>query len=106
MLNREFFYGAPNHVEEFLPVEEHIRASLRLLKVSDYRKGHFVRVVMSDERQPGCGVSGERGSRRVGKNSLVEKSWQRRSRSLSIRKRVNQFSSLHMVKVTDYRIFL
>ena len=31
-------------------MEEHIRASLRLLKVSDYRKEHFVRVVMSDER--------------------------------------------------------
>jgi hypothetical protein len=50
IFNREFFYGAPNHLDEFLAVEDHIRASLRLLKVSDYRKGCFVRVVMSDER--------------------------------------------------------
>jgi hypothetical protein len=50
IFNRDFFYGLPNHLEDYLPAEDHVRASLRLLKVADYRPGHFLRVVMSDER--------------------------------------------------------
>lgn len=50
VFNREFFYNQPNHLEDFLEVDEPIRNSLRLLKVGDYRRGCFARVVMSDER--------------------------------------------------------
>ncbi len=49
IFNRAFFYEAPNRLEEFLPVEPHLLPSLRLLKVSDFRAQHFLRVVMSDE---------------------------------------------------------
>ena len=50
VFNREFFYNQPNHLAQFLEVDEPIRNSLRLLKVCDYRGGCFARVVMSEER--------------------------------------------------------
>ncbi len=49
VLRREFFYDTPNHLSEFLEVSDRIKDSLRLIKVSDYRPGTFLRVVMDDE---------------------------------------------------------
>lgn len=49
VLRREFFYDTPNHLHEFLEVSDRIKNSLRLIKVSDYRPGTFLRIVMDDE---------------------------------------------------------
>ncbi len=49
-LNREFFYKTPNHVDEWIDVDEVLAKRIRVIKVSDYRKGASLRVVMNDEQ--------------------------------------------------------
>jgi hypothetical protein len=49
VFNREFFYNTPNHVADFIPVTEQLSSCLRLIKVSSYRPGHCLRLVMDDE---------------------------------------------------------
>ena len=41
IFNRNFFENTPNRVDEWIPVDEKIRSSLRLIKVSDYRPGYL-----------------------------------------------------------------
>jgi hypothetical protein len=55
IFNREFFDNLPNHVEEWITVDEKIRDSLHLIRVSDYRPGYSLRIVMSDEKSRAVG---------------------------------------------------
>ncbi len=50
IFNRNFFENTPNRVDEWIPVDEKIRSSLRLIKVTDYRQDTYLRIVMSDEK--------------------------------------------------------
>jgi hypothetical protein len=50
VFSRPFFEGTPNRVSEFIQAEERIQASLRLIRVEDYRQGAHIRIVMSDEK--------------------------------------------------------
>jgi hypothetical protein len=50
IFNQAFFEQTPNRVEEWINLDEPIKASLRLIKVSDFRKEHHLRIVMSDEK--------------------------------------------------------
>jgi hypothetical protein len=50
IFNRNFFDGVPNRVDEWTTVDEKIRNSLRVLKVSDFRPSSFLRIIMSDEK--------------------------------------------------------
>ena len=49
IFNRNFFYDTPNHLIDFIPVNEQISNCLRLIKVSSYRPGHCLSLVMDDE---------------------------------------------------------
>jgi hypothetical protein len=49
VFNRQFFYHTPNHLADFIPVNEQLSNCLRLIKVSSYRPGHVLRLVMDDE---------------------------------------------------------
>ncbi|MBI3153446.1 MAG: hypothetical protein HYZ21_15040, partial [Chloroflexi bacterium] len=47
IFNRDFFYATPNHLEEFVPVENpRILNSLRLIAVKDYRPNHHMDLMM------------------------------------------------------------
>ena len=47
---RDFFYKTPNHLLDFLPADEILLKSLRLIKVWDARPGHSLSLVMDDEK--------------------------------------------------------
>ena len=48
--NRDFFYTTPNRLLDFLPTaDETLLASLRLLKVDDFRPGHVMDLIMNDD---------------------------------------------------------
>jgi hypothetical protein len=49
IFNRDFFYDTPNHLIDFIPVNEQLANCLRLIKVSSYRKNHCLRLIMDDE---------------------------------------------------------
>ena len=46
----DFFDKIPNRLSEWIQVDPQIEAALRLLRVSDYRKDHHIKMVMSDEK--------------------------------------------------------
>jgi hypothetical protein len=50
VFNSAFFEETPNRVEEWTSIDEKIKDSLRVIKVSDFRAGHHIRIVMSDEK--------------------------------------------------------
>jgi hypothetical protein len=50
LFNREFFEDMPNHVEEWITIDEKLLDSLRLIRVQDFRAGYSLRIVMSDEK--------------------------------------------------------
>jgi hypothetical protein len=50
VFNTSFFEETPNRVEEWTNIDEKIKDSLRVIQVSDFRAGHHVRIVMSDEK--------------------------------------------------------
>jgi hypothetical protein len=52
LFNREFFYNLPNHLAEWIPAPagEEMQPSLRLIRVSDYRPGCSMRVLMNEEK--------------------------------------------------------
>jgi hypothetical protein len=50
VINRDFFYEMPNHLLDFVNVEEPIAGCLRLIKVSDYLPEHSLTLVMNDEK--------------------------------------------------------
>jgi hypothetical protein len=47
--NRSFFYETPNRLPDWLPTEEAILDSLRLIKVDDFRPGTSMFLVMNDD---------------------------------------------------------
>ncbi|MFN2211895.1 MAG: PEP/pyruvate-binding domain-containing protein [Anaerolineales bacterium] len=49
VFKREFFYDTPNHLIDFIQTSEQVANCLRLIKVSSYRPGHCLRLVMDDE---------------------------------------------------------
>ncbi len=49
--NHEFFYDTPNRLSEWLDVKPSIAAALRLIRVSDFRASHAIRIVMNDEEK-------------------------------------------------------
>ncbi|UCD43438.1 MAG: PEP/pyruvate-binding domain-containing protein [Chloroflexota bacterium] len=50
IFNRDFFYNTPNNLVDFIPVDDQLSNCLRLIKVSSYRPGHNLSLVMDDER--------------------------------------------------------
>jgi hypothetical protein len=50
VFNRDFFYKTPNCIDEVIEIEEKLRHSLRLIRVSDFRKGSKLQIVMNDEQ--------------------------------------------------------
>ncbi len=50
LFNRALFYETPNCLAQWIKVEKHLTNALRLIRVADYRQGHFLRVVMDDEQ--------------------------------------------------------
>ncbi len=50
-----FFYHSPNSLDLLIPAEEHIKAALRVIKVSDYRKGYTLRLMMDEEHSKAIG---------------------------------------------------
>ncbi len=49
IFNRDFFNRSPNRLADFIPADEPLLRSLRLLKVEDFRPGHGLWLVMNDE---------------------------------------------------------
>jgi hypothetical protein len=50
-----FFYHLPNHVTDFIIITEEKAESLRLLKVSDYRQHHHLKIIMNNEKSVAVG---------------------------------------------------
>jgi hypothetical protein len=48
--NRAFFEQSPNHLDEVLQIKEELRGALRLIRVSDFRAGHTLRIVMDEDK--------------------------------------------------------
>jgi hypothetical protein len=49
VFNRDFFYGTPNHLNEFIHPEEGLQDALRLIKVEDFCEGCSLTLVMNDD---------------------------------------------------------
>ena len=49
VINRGFFYKTPNHLSEFIRVDEGLLNTLRLIKVEDFRPGASLTLVMNDD---------------------------------------------------------
>jgi hypothetical protein len=49
IFNKDFFYNTPNQLANFIPVDNQLSNCLRLIKVSSYRPGHCLSLVMDDE---------------------------------------------------------
>lgn len=49
--NRGFFYDTPNHLGEWLQVDEGMENALRLIRVSDYCEASYLQIVMHDEQR-------------------------------------------------------
>ena len=50
-----FFYHTPNILSEFIPADDALKERLRVIKVSQYRKGHTLRLVMNEEHSTAIG---------------------------------------------------
>ncbi len=50
VFNPEFFNLTPNRVDEWIPIDEKIHDSLKLLRIVDFRQDNHLRIVMSDEK--------------------------------------------------------
>ena len=50
IFNRDFFETAPNRAEDWTSIDDKIKDSIRLIRVSDFRPGYHLRLVMSDEK--------------------------------------------------------
>lgn len=53
--NSAFFENTPNHLTEVLQIKEELRPALRLIRVSDYRPGHVLRIVMDEDKGQALG---------------------------------------------------
>ena len=49
IFNRDFFYNTPNQLVDFIPVDDQLSGCLRLIKVSTYRPGCRLSLVMDDD---------------------------------------------------------
>ncbi len=49
IFNRDFFYNTPNQLVDFIPVDDQLSGCLRLIKVSSYRPGYRLSLVMDDD---------------------------------------------------------
>ena len=49
IFNQDFFYNTPNQLVDFIPVDDQLATCLRLIKVSSYRPGHRLSLVMDDD---------------------------------------------------------
>ncbi len=49
MINEEFFEQTPNHLADYLDLEEKLQNSLRLIQVNDFRPNHHIRILMNDD---------------------------------------------------------
>ncbi|MEN8171964.1 MAG: PEP/pyruvate-binding domain-containing protein [Chloroflexota bacterium] len=47
--NRDFFYNTPNHLGEYIHLEEKLTCCLRLIEVSSYRQGYHLDIVMDNK---------------------------------------------------------
>jgi hypothetical protein len=51
VFNRDFFYNSPNHISEFIKnADEELVKCLRLIRVADFSPGHYIQIVMDDEK--------------------------------------------------------
>lgn len=50
VFNEAFFKETPNCVDEWITIDPKIRSSLKVIKVSDFKPAHHLRIVMSDEK--------------------------------------------------------
>ncbi len=49
VFNRGFFYRTPNHLSDYMKVDETLQNALRLIKVEDFSPGSSLTLVMNDE---------------------------------------------------------
>ncbi|MDX5469783.1 MAG: hypothetical protein LPK45_08100, partial [Bacteroidota bacterium] len=49
MINEEFFENSANHVEDYLELDPKLQHALRVIRVSDYRPFHQIRILMNDD---------------------------------------------------------
>lgn len=52
---KSFFYHAPNHIGDFLNVDEETKQNLRLLAIKDYRKDNHLKIIMDEEKSYAVG---------------------------------------------------
>jgi len=50
VFNHNFFYNTPDHLGQWLQVDEGLKPCLRLIRVSDFPPNHHLHVVMNDEK--------------------------------------------------------
>ncbi|PKO12292.1 MAG: hypothetical protein CVU39_24920 [Chloroflexi bacterium HGW-Chloroflexi-10] len=48
-INQDFFYKTPNCVTEFMDLDPLLQSSLHLIRVSDFRHNHHIRLLMNDD---------------------------------------------------------
>jgi len=53
---REFFYDTPDRTSEWIIEPPELDDSLRLIRVHDYRPGHHLEIIMSDEKGVAIGI--------------------------------------------------
>jgi len=53
--NAAFFDETPNHLSEVMQVKPELSGALRLIRVSDFRPGHFLRLVMDEDKSQAAG---------------------------------------------------
>jgi len=49
MINEDFFEETPNRISEFIELDPNLKDSLRLIRVSDFRPNHQIRILMNDD---------------------------------------------------------
>jgi hypothetical protein len=49
IFKRDFFYDTPNHLADYIMINKDLSRCLHLIKVSSYRDGHLLNLVMDDE---------------------------------------------------------
>jgi hypothetical protein len=50
VFNRKFFYETPNCARNWIALDDRLLDSLRLVKVSDFRPGHHINMIMDSEK--------------------------------------------------------
>ncbi len=55
IFERDFFYSTPNHVNDWVSLDDALLESLRLIAVDDYRPGHHLALIMDDDQSQAVG---------------------------------------------------